>query len=93
MSDWAEFNKAAKERYDAIRAQKYNRFENEILPLIEANNDVSKGKNFDYFIESDEHGLLHYYPKADRVHVKRLDKWFHYGITWMKNNGVIKELK
>lgn len=45
------------------------------------NSDLIQGK---HTFNTDKYGIIDYYPKADRLLIRKTNKWYHHGLNWLK---------
>ena len=67
-----------------IRVERKERFEDGYLPKLEkkfkVTQDVLSGR---YTFDSANHGVIDFYPKANKVLIRKLNKWIKPGLNWM----------
>lgn len=69
----------------ALRASRSERFIEDWLPLFQARYSI-KEVDYKYVITTEKFGLLDYYPKANKILVRKDNKWEKPGLKWMINN-------
>ncbi len=75
-------------RYDglALRETRWERFEDDWLARFQERFKVEKRENGSYSIDAGEHGVLDYYPRANKVLLRKKNKWIKPGLRWLVRN-------
>jgi len=84
--------KAYNSQQSAAREKRLRRFKSITLQVLALTEDVYEGKPGSgmYWIESSDFGKIVMYPKADRLHLVKKNKWMDRMESWLKQN-IIKE--
>ena len=69
-----------------IREQRSERFEDKWLSILISLYDVLYDNNGKYTIKSDSHGVLDYFPKANKLLIRNKNKWVKPGLKWITKN-------
>ena len=68
-----------------LREQRSEKFiEGWLIPLS-MKYDV-KEDNFKYTITTQEYGILDYFPKKNKLLIRKKNKWIEFGLKWIINN-------
>lgn len=59
---------------------------NMVEHLTEIGLEVTKSGKSKYIIEGTKFGTIDYFPKSDRLLVRKDNNWFDLGIVWLKEN-------
>lgn len=88
--DFGFFDKKKKNKQQ--RNQNYFNFNKNTLQLLGLEYDVYKGDpgTFMYYFEHEIFGKITIYPKSDKLHISRQNKWIENAVKWLDEN-VIKE--
>lgn len=89
MSDYGELCHELRDKSNNIRDARKDKFETELLPLIEKQCDVTIGKNGNYIIDSNL-GVIDYFPKSRRLLIRETNTWQSNGYKWIEEH--IKDL-
>lgn len=84
-NDFSFFNKIKK----AKRQEKVEIFEENYLDkILDKGFDVTPFDGIKVTISnvSDEIGIIDFFPKANRLLVRKQNKWFSNGVNWIENN-------
>lgn len=79
-----------------MREQRLERFEPWIKELQESTEVISleefsaQGK---FTINTDSFGIVDYFPKANKLLIRRQNKWIKPGFKWIRENLIAKERK
>ena len=79
-----------------MREQRLERFEPWIKELQESTEVISleefsaQGK---FTINTDSFGIMDYFPKANKLLIRRQNKWIKPGFKWIRENLIAKERK
>ena len=77
-----------------IREVKNERFEDTWLPRLEdritKQNIAYNADMFRYTITTNSHGIIDFYPKANKVLIRKDNKWIKPGLKWLINNMINK---
>lgn len=75
------------------RKQRAALFESDTVHIIAIDYGIEfegilEGKYIRYLMDSPEYGKIEYYPKSDKVHIKKLgsDGWYENGLRWVIEN-------
>lgn len=85
MGELSEFYHEQKERFNNIRDARKDRFETELLPLIEKRCIVTIGKNGNYIIDTCC-GIIDYFPKSQKLLFRKSNRWIENGYRWLEDN-------
>ena len=69
-----------------LREKRSEKFEDDWLPLFELKYPVEQRPNGSYSFTTQEHGILDYFPKANKVLIRAKNKWIKPGLKWMIEN-------
>lgn len=78
-----------------FRERNLEHFEdNGYIQLLEYNDCIVTpfdGAKFTINTQTDKFGIIDFYPKANRVLVRKNNDWFSHGLKWIKSNIIIKK--
>ncbi len=90
-SDLAYLGKMVK----VFRERNLEHFEdNGYIPLLEYNDCIVHpfdGSKFTINTQTDKFGIIDFYPKANRVLIRKKNHWESHGLKWLKNNIITKD--
>jgi len=67
-----------------IRAERTERFEETWLPKLQAKcNVIYDAQTGRYTFELSGYGVMDFYPKANKVLIRKLNKWIQPGLKWI----------
>lgn len=89
MSDYSDYCWDMKEFRQHHRDNRLKRFEETILPQLEAYN-VTNPTYGKYTIQTPEHGFIDIFPKANKLLIRKSNKWLNEAEKWIIRN-VFKE--
>lgn len=69
-----------------IREERNERFLENYLPALKAKYEVYPRENGSYTIDETEFGVVDYFPKANKILIRKNNKWIDAGMKWMKKN-------
>lgn len=69
-----------------VGAERVEKFEFAYLPKIKAKFPVDNSIEYRWTIETDTHGIVDFYPKANNLLIRRTNKWKKPGLKWIINN-------
>lgn len=69
----------------ALREKRSERFKEDWLPLLNTMYSIEE-QNFKYTIITQDFGTLDYFPKANKLLIRRDNKWIKPGLRWIINN-------
>ncbi len=69
-----------------LREERAEDFDELYLPKLEARYDVMFRTNGSYSISSTPHGVLDFFPKANKMLVRKDNKWIKPGLKWIISN-------
>lgn len=70
----------------AIREERNERFVEKMLPELKAKYEVYERDNGSYTIDETPFGVIDYFPKANKVLIRKDNKWHDMGMKWMRKN-------
>lgn len=77
----------------SIRESRLERFEEKLLPLLQEKFQVYERKNGSYTIDETKFGAIDYFPKANKLLIRKSNKWKTAGMKWMRENLLNDEKK
>lgn len=80
-NDFKSFNLLCK----ALREKRSEKFE-EYLPVISLRYTVKERTNGSYTIETQDYGVIDYFPKANKLLIRKDNSWKKPGLKWIINN-------
>lgn len=87
MGEIGEYWRDAKVHLERMRAERLERFVKEVLPELESKYTVMIDCNKDaYTFIHEKHGVCTIYPKANKFHVHKQNKWIQPGIKYLCRN-------
>lgn len=72
----------------ALREQRCERFD-KWLPIIQSQYDVVLRPNSSYQITTQKFGIIDYFPKANKVLIRKDNDWKKPGLKWLIDNLTI----
>jgi DNA-binding winged helix-turn-helix (wHTH) protein len=73
----------------SLREHRLEKFQDYIIPLQQRGYDVVES-NHKYTIDTDtqdvQFGIIDYFPKANKLLIRKDNKWVKPGLTWIHNN-------
>ena len=69
-----------------LKEKRWKEFHEGWLDRIALEYDVSEHVSNGYLINTEEHGLLEYYPKSDRLLIRKENDWKSLGLNWIEKN-------
>lgn len=69
-----------------IREERKDRFEDVWLEKIKARYPTELRANGSYAITTDTHGIIDYWPLANKLNIRKGNRWIKPGLRWMINN-------
>ncbi len=80
-----------------VREKNLEYFEdNGYIPLLEYNDCIVHpfvGSKFTIFTQTDKYGIIDFYPKANRLLIRKQNKWHSHALKWIKQNLIVKTNK
>lgn len=70
---------------EALRMSRSERFR-DYLPLLEVRYDVEKRENGSFVINSGDFGKVDFFPKCNKVLIRKDNRWLKPGLRWILNN-------
>lgn len=74
----------------ALREERKEKFEDDWLSLLKKQTEVTK-QGYKYIFDS-EYGIIDYYPKANKLLIRKKNKWVKPALKFIVNK-IIKEQK
>ena len=69
---------------DLIRVERKERFEDHFLLELEKQFKVTQDNVLGrYSFQTNDYGVIDFYPKANKVLIRKLNKWIKPGLKWM----------
>ena len=84
-----EFQRMALER-KIIGAERVEQFEFRWLPKIKAKFPVDNSIEYRFTIDTDTHGKIDFYPKGNKVLIRKTNTWKKPGMKWIHNHLLMK---
>lgn len=83
-----EFGECVKE----LRQNNYECFKTDVLPLISDSKEVENISEdcFSFAVKTRNHGVIDIYPKANKIHIRKQNKWIKPILPWLRKNIVGK---
>jgi len=73
----------------SLREHRLEKFQDYIISLQQKGYDIVED-NFKYTIDTDtqhvQFGIIDYFPKANKLLIRKDNKWIKPGLTWIRNN-------
>lgn len=73
----------------SLRENRLERFQDYIIPLQQKGYDVVED-NFKYTIDTDAqsimYGIIDYFPKANKLLIRKQNRWIKPGLAWITKN-------
>jgi len=76
----------------SLREKRCEVFEFEWLGRLEEYVDVEKRENGSYSFYTDDFGMIDYYPKANKLLIRKENKWGKPGLRWIVINVIGTEI-
>jgi len=70
----------------ALRESRSEKFIEDYLPLLDKTYPIELRTNGSYTITSEKYGFIDYFPKVNKLLIRKTNKWIKPGITWILNN-------
>ena len=70
----------------SLREKRSEKFEGGWQLLLEDKYDVQKRDNGSYTISTQYYGTIDYFPKANKLLIRKNNKWIKPGLKWIINN-------
>ena len=70
----------------ALRESRSEKFIEDYLPLLNKTYPVELRTNGSYSITSQEYGIIDYFPKVNKLLIRKTNKWIKPGLKWILNN-------
>ena len=83
MGEIGEIWREKREEYKERRSRREQRFRSELLPLLSRYNPEDLG---DKITLTDSRGKIDVFPKADRLLLRRNNKWISRASVWIRKN-------
>ena len=68
-----------------LREKRSEKFNEDWLPILEQMYPISNA-NHKYTIETQEYDILDYFPKANKLLIRKENTWIKPGLKWIINN-------
>ena len=69
----------------ALRQERCEKFD-KYLPYLEKIYDVEERKNSSFSIKTESFGIIDYFPKANKLLIRKDNQWIKPGLKWIINN-------
>jgi hypothetical protein len=74
-----------------MREERIERFEEEWLPLLKEKATVHYSELLNrYWIENKKMGVIDFYPKANKILIRKENRWVKPGLQWLIKNFELK---
>lgn len=70
----------------SVREKRIEVFENEWVERLNNIVDLEKRNNGSYSFYTDEYEMIDYYPKANKILIRKDNKWIKPGLKWIIEN-------
>lgn len=71
----------------SLREGRAERWEDYLPKLLKKGYDIACDGNSKYTIDTDDkYGIVDYFPKANKLLIRKQNKWIKPGFTWIKTN-------
>lgn len=70
----------------ALRESRSERFLEDWLPVLSLRYSIEYRTNGSYSINTQNHGIIDYFPKANKLLIRTGNKWIKPGLKWIINN-------
>lgn len=70
----------------ALREKRSERFIEDWLPILMKRYNIQLRENTSYSINTQKYGIIDYYPKANKLLIRKDNKWIKPGLKWIINN-------
>lgn len=74
----------------ALREKRSEKFIEDYLPLLEMRFPLEQRTNGSYSISTQDFGVIDYFPKANKLLIRKDNKWIKPGLKWILNNLLIE---
>lgn len=71
-----------------IREKRSEKFVEDYLPLLSSRFNIATS-NGKYTITTEQYGILDFFPKANKILIRKDNKWIKPGLSWIRNNLLI----
>lgn len=87
-NNMSETGKEYAELMAEMRDERYRQFRNITLPRLQHSTEVLSvmEDNNGFTLTTRTYGVIDFFPKADKVRVRRTNRWFGRGDQWLKKN-------
>ena len=69
----------------ALRESRSERFIEDWLPVLSLRYSIERRPNGSYSINTQDHGVIDYFPKANKLLIRKDNKWIKPGLKWIVN--------
>lgn len=69
----------------ALREKRSEKFVEDWLPVFKERFPIQEN-NHKYTIETQQYGILDYFPKSNKLLIRKRNKWVKPGLKWLINN-------
>ena len=73
----------------ALRESRSEKFIEDWLPILSKRYSIEQRNNGSYSINTQEYGIIDYYPKANKLLIRKDNKWVKPGLKWIIKNLTI----
>lgn len=70
----------------ALRESRSERFVDDYLPLLRKRYPVELRSNGSHSITTQDYGIVDYYPKVNKILIRKTNSWIKPGLRWILNN-------
>lgn len=70
----------------ALREKRSERFEDDWLPVLKQRYPIEERNNGSFTITTQEFGLIDYFPKANKLLIRKENNWIKPGLRWIVTN-------
>lgn len=70
----------------ALREKRSEKFVEDFLPVLSTQYSIFLRKNESYSIITAKYGTIDYFPKANKLLIRKDNKWIKPGLKWIVNN-------
>ena len=70
----------------ALRESRSERFIEDWLPVLSKRYSIEQRTNGSYSINTQKYGIIDYFPKANKLLVRKDNKWIKPALKWIINN-------
>lgn len=70
----------------ALREKRSEKFIEDYLPILQLRYEIEQRTNGSYSINTQDFGIIDYFPKANKLLIRKDNNWIKPGLKWIFNN-------